>query len=105
MLTAAIGIDRAVEAKIGRLIAGNDCAATVGLNDRFKSLKRLIKAAPAIVARFAGEAFITPRPIARRTAPFAGLAGQVCGQSYVLCMFRGAHAIIVAQISNKNRTF
>lgn len=106
MFAAAIGVDRTVETEIGRIVAGDGCAALIGLNGGSQFVERLLKAAPAIVARLSGEAFVAPGPVACGTPPLARLTRQVCSDlANVLYMSLVTHVDIIAWYLNKYRTF
>ena len=67
MLAAAIGIDRAVEADVGRVVAGNNLAGGVD-RDRRLERRQFVERAPAVVEGDAGERLVAAGGIAVRTA-------------------------------------
>ena len=72
VLAAAIGIDRTVEADIGRVVAGDDLARSV---DRHLRLERrqLVERTPAVVEGDTRHRLVAARGIALRAAPAAAL--------------------------------
>src|SRR4051794_12948244 len=121
MLTAAVGIDGAVETDIGRVVAGYDLSGGVERDAGFKG-RQFIQALPAIIerdARFRLEAPAGVRMRAPAPPPLA-LNGdrefrerRRCTRRFggrrdrrVLEGMRGctAHAWKVARLENKSRT-
>src|SRR6188474_1499097 len=95
MLAAAIGIDRTVEADVGRFIAGDDLARRVGLY-RGPEGRQLLQALPAVVEGDAGDRFIAAGRVGQRPAsapPLPADAGveQAGGVrlARVICRLRG----------------
>ena len=67
VLAAAIGIDRAVEADVGRLVAGDDLARCIDRYLRLES-RQFVEASPAIVEGDAGERLVTAGGVGLRAA-------------------------------------
>src|SRR5450755_938050 len=73
VLATAVGIDRTVEADIGRVVAGDDLARGIH-RDRGLERRQLVKALPAVIerdARFSFEAAADVGLRAAATPPFA----------------------------------
>ncbi len=102
MFTAPIGVDRAVERNIRRLVARDDRARL--LEARFGAQRRWgFLLGPAIVKGFSHLRFISPREIGDRAAAMAVRIGQPCGVP-------GLHRLLgqtgngLAHDKNKSRT-
>ncbi len=72
VLAAAIGIDRAVEADVGTIVAGNDLAGGVG-RDRGLERRQFVERAPAVVKGDARQRLVAARGVALRAAPTPAL--------------------------------
>ena len=82
MLAAPVGVDRAVEAEIGRVVARDDLARRLLGDGCAQRRRRFLYRAPAVVERFRALALVTPAPVADRPPPFPNRlhAGTICGQ-------------------------
>src|SRR2546423_14177638 len=82
VLAAAIGIDRAVEGNIRRIVAGDDAACCID-RDRRLERRQLFELLPAVVERDTGQRLVSggcgrgrpPPPTAPRLGPGACVAG------------------------------
>jgi hypothetical protein len=73
MLAAPVGVDRTVEADIGRIVAGNDLARGVECDGGLER-RQLIETLPAVVERDARYRFVSAAIVGLRAAaapPFA----------------------------------
>src|SRR5262249_14331424 len=73
VLAAAIRVDRAVEADIGRLVAGDDFAARVDA-DAGRKRRQVFKTLPAVVEGNARKRLVSARRIRLRAAATPTLA-------------------------------
>src|ERR1700704_5046786 len=73
VLAAAVGIDRAVERDVGRIVAGDDLAGGID-RDRGLERRQILEALPAVVVALARQRLHAARPPALRAAaaPAAG---------------------------------
>src|SRR5262245_60130205 len=62
MLAAPVGVDRVVEADVGRVVGGDDGPGAIGL-DRLDDAARLLFLPPAVVDRLSGVLVEAPRRI------------------------------------------
>src|SRR6185437_1572439 len=72
VLAAAIGIDRAVEADVGGIVAGDDLARGIGLH-RGLERRQLVERAPAVVEGDARQRLVTAHGVRLRAAAAATL--------------------------------
>src|SRR4051812_34134193 len=76
VLTATIGIDRAIEPYIGRLVAGDDLAGAVEGNCRFE-FRQFIEALPAVIESLARLGFKPAGGIRLSASPSPALVADM----------------------------
>ncbi len=78
VLAAPVGVDRAVEADIGRIIAGNDRPALVEGHGGIEAWLRFVvlQSAPAVVDGVAAQAFEPPGTVGERAPADPGTVRQ-----------------------------
>ena len=80
VLATAIGIDRAIEADIGRVVAGDDLARRIDRHTRGER-RQILETLPAVVEADAGFRLVAPGRVRQRAAAAPALAVDLGGEA------------------------